>query len=136
SRKLVCYPRGLRAFRPQYPLCGMLGAVSMAEASMDNAPSGDADLDEIIGAIYDCVIDPSRWHDVVDAIRRRYDFYNAILGVNSATSNEIIMSVSVGIPEDMMAVVQTHGHDVLELWGGWSRLAATPLEEPMIQSQA
>ena len=69
----------------------------------------DRALDELIGAIYYCVIDPSRWHDTLDRIRRRYHFYNAILGVNDARGSGTVLHVSVNIPDDMVHIIQDYG---------------------------
>lgn len=103
----------------------------MAETS----PLDPRGLEELIGAIYDCVIDPSRWHETIDHIRQRYHFYNAILGVNDAGNNETVMHVAVRIPDEMVPVIQAYGPHVLDLWGGWERVSAAPLEEPIINSQ-
>jgi DNA-binding CsgD family transcriptional regulator len=101
---------------------------------MDYATPPDS-LDDLIGAIYDCVIDPSRWHGTVDRIRRRLGFYSAILGVNSPTTSAVVLDIAVNIPEELRPVIDAHGGDVPRLWGGWARIATFPLEEPIRQSQ-
>jgi DNA-binding CsgD family transcriptional regulator len=94
-----------------------------------------ADLDDLIGAIYDCVIDPSLWHDTLDRIRRRFDFFNAMLGVNNTVTQEMIVSVYVNVSEQMAKIAQEHSWAVGEVWGGWSRANSVPLEEPIINSE-
>lgn len=94
-----------------------------------------AGLDDLIGAIYDCVIDPSRWHDTLDAIRRRYGFFNAMLSVVGTFSNDTVLSVSVNVPHDMLAIASALGEHIGELWGGWAQIAAAPLEEPLLNSE-
>ena len=94
-----------------------------------------AGLDDLIGAIYDCVIDPARWHDTLEAICRRHGFFNAVLGVNSTVTNEMVLSVAVNVPPEMAAIAQTHSRYVVDLWGGLARVSSVPLEEPVINSE-
>jgi DNA-binding CsgD family transcriptional regulator len=94
-----------------------------------------ADLDDLIGAIYDCVIDPSLWHDVIARFRLRFGFHNAMLGVNNTITQEMIVSVSDNVPEQMSLMAVTHSGAIGELWGGWARAAGVPLEEPVIMSE-
>lgn len=92
-----------------------------------------ASLEALIGAIYDCVIDSSRWHDTVDRLRRRFGFYNAMLAVN-ASNGAIVMHVNANVPDDMLPLVERYSADVPRMWGGWERIAAAPLEEPIFNS--
>jgi DNA-binding CsgD family transcriptional regulator len=94
-----------------------------------------AGLDDLIGAIYDCVIDPTLWHDVLDRIRVRYGFFNVILGVNNTATNEMVVNVGVNVPDNMATIADLHGGYLGELWGGWARANAVPLEEPVINSE-
>lgn len=102
---------------------------------MDLSSPRDTGLDDLIGAIYDCVIDPSLWRDTVDRIRRRYGFHNAVLGVTGASTNKVILNIAVNIPDAMLSILVGYGPDLVEVWGGWERLAATPLEEPRLNSE-
>lgn len=88
-------------------------------------------LDDLIGAVYDCVIDPSRWHDTLDDIRRRFHFYNVMLAVNNTVTHELVMSVTVNISAKMAAVAEEYSGHIGELWGGWARANTVPLEEPV-----
>lgn len=98
------------------------------------APATRADLDDLIGAIYDCVIDPALWYGVVGRIRRRFGFFNAMLGVNNTVTQEMIVSVYDNVPEHMAIVAAQHSGAIGELWGGWARANAVPLEEPVLMS--
>jgi DNA-binding CsgD family transcriptional regulator len=101
---------------------------------MAQLPAADPDgLATLIGAIYDCVIDPSRWYGTVDRIRRRFNLYNAILSVNGSDGT-IVMHVSVNVPGDMLPLIEKYAADVPGMWGGWARIAAAPLEEPIFNS--
>jgi DNA-binding CsgD family transcriptional regulator len=101
---------------------------------MNDHPPADDSLNDLVGAIYDCVIDPSRWHGTIDRIRRRYGFYNSVLGVNGPQTNEVILDIAINIPREMVPVMNSNGEEVIRLWGGWSRILSVPLEEPIRQS--
>jgi len=98
---------------------------------MASAPAINHGLDGLIGAIYDCVIDPSRWHDTIDHIRQRYGFFNAFLGVNNTFTQEMVLSIAVNLPPEMAAIAHQYSGSVGDLWGGWARVNAIPLEEPV-----
>lgn len=91
---------------------------------------------ELIGDIYDCVIDPSRWPATVERIRLRFGFHNAILGVNEGATGGAVLLVVRNVPPEMMPVLEELGHLSVDLWGGWSRLSTLPLEEPILQSDS
>ena len=94
-----------------------------------------AGLDDLIGAIYDCVIDPSLWHEVIDRIRLRYGFFNAMLGVGNTVSQDMAFSVSVNVPPELAVIAETYSAHIGDLWGGWSQVSAAPLEEPVLNSE-
>ncbi len=95
----------------------------------------DNSLNELIGSIYDAVIDPSRWHGVIDEIRRRYNFEIAMLSAISLTSGTPVVHVSANVPEDFERMAASYNNDVVELWGGPARLAELPAEEPIIVTE-
>ncbi len=101
-----------------------------------NSKPVDADLVDLIGRIYDCVIDPSRWYDTVDRLRLHFGFHNAGLGVIALPSGDNVLQVAVNFPPGMVELAQSHGEYILELWGGPARAARAALEEPVLQSLA
>ena len=102
---------------------------------MDYSPPRDDSLDDLIGAIYDCVIEPGRWSDTVDRIRRRYGFHNCTLGVNGPATNEVVLDIVVNVPDEMLPVMKAaDSEEIIRIWGGWTRIAGVPLEEPVLQS--
>ena len=88
----------------------------------------------LIGTIYDCVLDPTRWHATLDEIRQALGFCYAILGVYPLPAGEITLGVSAGIDEVRLHELMAFGEDIVELWGGVARIAQFPLEEPIVQS--
>jgi DNA-binding CsgD family transcriptional regulator/PAS domain-containing protein len=92
-------------------------------------------LSTLIGAIYDCVLEPQRWQSVVDSVRTELNFCYAILGAYPLPAGTIMLGVSSGIDDTYLARLPYFGEDVVELWGGDARVRQFPLEEPILQSQ-
>lgn len=99
------------------------------------AESLDAELVQVIGGIYDAVIEPGLWADVCSRICGRFDFYNAMLAVSGIRQGGTIVNVAVNVPKEFLAVL-TPGHtqDVVAMWGGAQRMEEYPLEEPAVMS--
>lgn len=97
--------------------------------------SPDAGLVDLIGGIYDAVIEPQLWPDVCDALRLRLEFQNAeIASINVRTGAAVVSSV-VGIPAQYLALrTPERVREVMDMWGGERRLAQYPLEEPVLLS--
>ncbi len=97
-----------------------------------------AELIDLIGMIYDSVIDPTRWDATVAAMRRHLRMHNGVLAVNNMIRSDGYGSILVanGISDHYLAIAFKYPEETLELWGGPQRIAQLPLEEPVIQSQA
>ncbi len=96
----------------------------------------DADLVDLIGRIYDCVIDPRLWYDSLDRLRLHFGFDNAALAINAMPSGATLLQVAVNLPPGMAEHAQRHGEDIFALWGGPARIMRAALEEPVLQSNA
>src|SRR5665213_1569241 len=94
----------------------------------------NADIVRLIGAIYDAVVDKTRWWHALDQIRSHFGFQLAGLTVIGLPHGNVVVQVVVNIPDDFAARVADYGNDVIDLWGGPARLAALPLEEPILNS--
>jgi DNA-binding CsgD family transcriptional regulator len=93
-------------------------------------------VSELIGGLYDCVVDPSKWEQSLDAIRTELNFANAVLGANALPSGETSIAISVGIAPEWIARMPGYGTEIMRAWGGVARIQAYPLDEPILQSQA
>jgi len=92
-------------------------------------------LVDLIGGIYDAVVEPSRWHDALDAIRRRIDCHNAMMTVISLPTGGALVNISVNVPAAYAGMTTPeYIDDVIRLWGGPEQLAKMPLEEPAVMS--
>ena len=92
---------------------------------------------DLIGAIYDCVITPERWTEVLDEICAAFGFATGALSVASLTNMRAGVNAVSG--SDLAQMAQNgiaYGPDIIELWGGVERIQQYPLGEPIVQSQA
>jgi DNA-binding CsgD family transcriptional regulator/PAS domain-containing protein len=95
----------------------------------------DPELVSLIGAIYDCVIEPQRWHETIDGIRLHLNMHNGLLGVVAYSTDTTIVQVACGVPPEYQEMFATFTEDGLDVWGGLERMSRVPLEEPVVQSR-
>jgi DNA-binding CsgD family transcriptional regulator/PAS domain-containing protein len=91
---------------------------------------------EVVGRIYDCALDRSKWPLVLGELMSAFRLHNAALsfhGLHRGQRTEV--QVSLGVPEEYAHLPHLYPEAVLQLWGGTARIMATPLEEPIIQSE-
>jgi DNA-binding CsgD family transcriptional regulator len=93
-------------------------------------PISAARLSELIGLIYDCAIDPTRWPVALEAIRIEIGGANASLDLVSVTNGDSLFSVVTNIPSPYADTIRNYVDDTLTMWGGIESLGATPLTEP------
>jgi len=98
-----------------------------------SSPEG---LSDLIGGIYDCVLNPANWAPVLELICREFSFASSILGVQRLPAGLPICQVSVGIEADWLAEIPKFGPEILEVWGGFGRLQSYAVGEPVVNSQA
>jgi DNA-binding CsgD family transcriptional regulator len=95
----------------------------------------DTELLDVVGMIYDAVIEPSRWESVIETIRVRHGWHNASMSVIAPTAQRmVILNLALNVPENFFEEAPRHVDDVVAMWGGPARLAQLPLEEPLLQS--
>lgn len=91
----------------------------------------DSNLVDLIGAIYDAVLEPAGWHETLDRIRRHFHFHNAILGIVHLGHERDAFTVPVNIPERYLTMqTPEYNEEAVRMWGGREQLASYPLEEP------
>lgn len=89
----------------------------------------------LIGAIYDCAIAPEKWPATLEILRSELNLANGVLALNALPSGEPTIFATAGIAPEWLARMWGYGVDILELWGGPSRIHEFPLDEPIVQSQ-
>jgi DNA-binding CsgD family transcriptional regulator/PAS domain-containing protein len=97
-------------------------------------PALDSDLAALIGAIYDAVLEPAKWHEALERICRHYNFHNSVLGIARFGHEAASLTIPVNIPERYLRAMQApqYNEEVVRLWGGREQLARYPLEEPVV----
>src|SRR5262245_22435440 len=78
------------------------------------------DLSDLIGRIYDCALDPSRWEPTLDAIKTRLQCPTAQLGLVDLLQHRILLSKDLGMDARMHEQVSRHAPEIVRL-----------LEEPL-----
>jgi DNA-binding CsgD family transcriptional regulator len=93
-------------------------------------------LSDLIGGIYDCVLDPRKWNAVLEATCREFSFAGAILSVIGLRSGMGILQASFGFEPDTLARSSQMAAEAIAMWGGYERIQQYPIDEPIVLSQA
>ena len=98
-------------------------------------PAGiDTEIVNIIGLIYDAVIDRAGWQEVIDRLRLYVGAQVAALAAQGFPRGNVIVQAASNIPAEFLAAMGNYGDDVVNMWGGAAYFATLPLEEPRLQT--
>jgi DNA-binding CsgD family transcriptional regulator len=94
-------------------------------------------ISELIGDIYDCVLDPGNWERVLASLNREFCFANSALGVIPLRSGGHTIRATAGIDREWLAIADSDAYraESVNRWGGPERAAQFPLDEPIVLSQ-
>lgn len=92
-------------------------------------------ISHVIGLIYDCGIEPARWHSLVDDLRIETGLANSMLSVGNAQRAEFLISVTSGVDLGWKSRVEDYTSDIIAAWGGPDKLLALPIGEPIVASE-
>jgi DNA-binding CsgD family transcriptional regulator/PAS domain-containing protein len=93
-----------------------------------------AQFSELVGAIYDCAVDSSRWETTLPALVAAFDGCNAVLSLSDIRYDRFLINRSVGIEPHWLRKLQDHLPEIHEQLG--QALASwTSLDEPYIVSR-
>ncbi|WP_163881356.1 winged helix-turn-helix domain-containing protein [Rhizobium laguerreae] len=93
-----------------------------------------AELSRIIGVIYDCTLDPTRWETALSEISTVMDAESAILSLNDLRRHRVIIHKNVGWGEEGIAERQKHMPEIHARLGEWFA-TGPPLDEPYVASR-
>jgi DNA-binding CsgD family transcriptional regulator len=101
---------------------------------MDKGRSGldEVELSDLIGDIYDCVIDPGRWEPTLDRLCSLLDCSSCGLGVMDLRSEVARMQKLVGIDPEWVARMPEYGAVVANMFATLPDLMTRPLDEPFV----
>lgn len=93
---------------------------------------------DLIGSIYDCVLDPGKWEPLLQTIAAEFSFRTGVLGIVPLRAGKSILTVNVGFDPEWLAAIadEQYRAESVKLWGGESHLARLPLDEPFLGSQS
>ena len=92
----------------------------------------EEDLSGLIGKVYDCAIDPTRWGSTLDRIRTLLNCANAAIGVTDMDARSVRFQKIVGIEPDWAARMPDYAGDVAEMVSSVAGLMRRPLDEPIV----
>ena len=93
-------------------------------------------ISDLVGSIYDCILNPGNWNAVLGSVCREFSFAGSMLGILGLRSGATILEASWGFDADMIASAAEFAADIVLLWGGYARIQQYPLDEPIVLSQA
>lgn len=95
--------------------------------------SFDIELLQLIGAIYDAVIEPEKWYDALDRIRQHFRLHNVMMALNDIRARTASLSVLVNIPDHWAAAMAKPEYNaaLIDMLGGRESIEGMPLEEPI-----
>jgi DNA-binding CsgD family transcriptional regulator/PAS domain-containing protein len=97
-------------------------------------PIAPEDLSDLIGAIYDCALDPGLWETAIGRIREAVHAYNAVLALHALPSGRIMLAASSNVDAARLAALDGYAADVIDQWGGPEAWARQSLTEPAVLS--
>lgn len=92
-------------------------------------------LPELIGRIYDCALGPELWPETLVEVREALDFAQAALNLQAMPNGTVLLNVASGIESPWLERIGDYGPEIVALWGGLAKIAAAPLEEPVLLSE-
>jgi DNA-binding CsgD family transcriptional regulator/PAS domain-containing protein len=98
--------------------------------AMQNGPA-IAELSDVIGAIYDCAIDPSRWEAALREVCAATRCFAGVLGVHNLTTGTARLHVAWNIDPEWVAQMTRSAPEVEEMFRSIPDLNRRPLDEPI-----
>jgi DNA-binding CsgD family transcriptional regulator len=94
---------------------------------MDRPVQSELDL---IGYIYDAVLEPDRWSDTIDRIRRYLGLHVAAISILHLPGGFSIQATA-NISPELLRIAAEEADHLPALWGGIDKFSRLPLEEPI-----
>jgi DNA-binding CsgD family transcriptional regulator len=92
------------------------------------------ELSRLIGLIYDCALDRDKWSIALEEMRTALDFANGVISVVSLPDGRTVINALSGIEAEWVEQMPRYGADVVEQWGGPEKMAAFPVDQPLVLS--
>jgi DNA-binding CsgD family transcriptional regulator len=92
-------------------------------------------LSDLIGAIYDCVLDPSIWDGTLDDIRKFLDCANVMFWMSDLRTDTLRVQKVIGVEPYWLAKVPEYGKDLVRLYHTLPDLQSRHIDEPISPSR-
>lgn len=92
-------------------------------------------LSELVGQIYDCVLDPGRWESVLAALCEEFSFDSSIMGVHRFSAGLPVLHYAFNVEPEWLASIPQFADEIVALWGGRELMARFPIDEPIVNTQ-
>lgn len=96
------------------------------------SPLATEQFSQLVGSIYDCAVDPERWHATLTDLREALDFRTGALCMHSLPSGASLLYVTSGIDRPQTIRTLDYAADIIDLLGGTEIVLRHPVEEPMV----
>jgi DNA-binding CsgD family transcriptional regulator len=91
-------------------------------------------LSDLIGSIYDCALDPSRWENTLSDVKDVLCSQTAVLALTDISQGRILISKSVGIATCWLREIPKHAAEINNFTHG-VRARASSLDDPQLLSR-
>jgi DNA-binding CsgD family transcriptional regulator len=92
-------------------------------------------LSDLIGAIYDCVLEPARWDATLDEVRRLLNCANAVLALLDLRTDSVRVQKAVGIEPYWLAKSAEYSADLTGFYRTAPDLLSRHIDEPLSPSR-
>jgi DNA-binding CsgD family transcriptional regulator len=106
----------------------------MGSLSLDRMGVSPDTLSELIGSIYDCSLDPSRWEQALGEIAEAFLAKSLILSLNDLRENRMVIDKTVGWEERWLEERARHLPEIHGFLTSWLSSGAS-LDEPYVGSR-
>ncbi|HEY4408017.1 MAG TPA: hypothetical protein VGN55_25475 [Xanthobacteraceae bacterium] len=79
---------------------------------MVDAPIPSDELSRLIGAIYDCALDPSRWEHTLDELRQAFEGLTGVLYLHDVRGRRMMINRTVGMAPAWLKLLDEHTPEV------------------------
>jgi DNA-binding CsgD family transcriptional regulator len=121
---------------PGFLAMGLPGGAAERRCMSADARTVEAErLSELIGSIYDCVLDPTRWDTTLDEVREFLDCANVALSVLDLRANTFRVQKVIGIEPYWLAKAAEYSTEFAKLYHTVPDLLTRPIDEPISPSR-
>ncbi len=93
------------------------------------------EFSSIIGAIYDCALDPQRWLETLDRVAAALHCQTSCMVLHERDGDRLLLDLFSGVSPGDIAALDAVAHLYPDRWGGIARYNALPSDAPCVLSR-